>query len=75
MLTARRGVRRPVISVIDPRPVAVPVPDAASPSNEDTTVVRMLVALVRPPVSDDPSPEAPADSTERDSVRITAYEE
>ena len=59
MLTLSRGVRMEVMSVMDERPeAALGLP--TRPSSEDTSVVRMLVALDRPPVSEDPSmPEEP----------------
>ncbi len=62
-------MRTEVRSVIDPIPDdeldVEPLPvEEAIPSKDETTPVRMLVALERPPVSDEPSPEAPADSVE-----------
>ena len=70
VLTLRRGVRTEVRSVIDPSPddgvdvELLPVEESI-PSNDETTPVRMLVTLDRPPVSDEPSPDAPADSVKR----------
>ncbi len=59
VLTLSRGVRMEVMSVMDERPEdALGLP--TRPSSDDTSVVRMLVALERPPVSEDPSmPEEP----------------
>ena len=59
MLTLSRGVRTEVMSVIDEMPeAALGLP--RRPSSDDTSVVRMSVALVRPPVNADPSiPEEP----------------
>ena len=59
MLTLSRGVRTEVMSVIDEMPeAALGLP--RRPSSDDTSVVRMSVALARPPVNADPSiPEEP----------------
>ena len=54
MLTLSRGVRTEVMSVIDEMPeAALGLP--RRPSSDDTSVVRMSVALARPPVNADPS--------------------
>lgn len=63
MLTLRRGPRREVMSVSDPRPDP-PVAEPVRLPSSDTREVSIPVTLERPPVSADPSPEALAPSAD-----------
>ena len=70
MLTLRRGLRREVMSVIDPRPDP-PVVVPARLVNSDTRDVSTVVILERPPVRASPSPEALAPSAE--SIKLEVH--